>query len=105
MYYDEVILYVGQSCELRLDTHTDLNGAENQQILFQRPDFSYGSWLAVIDETELVYQTLPADFNVPGLWRFQTYAEKGGLVMLGEILVQEIKPSLMIPVALFKHTA
>lgn len=83
--------------QLRLSTGTDLTSAVNLKILWQDPNGSRGEWTDVtVDASSvLVYNFTDTDITVEGKWRFQAYAELGGLVGFGQIVEQRFYAPLI----------
>ena len=70
-------IYVGQICDIELDTQADIIAAPSAKIKAMRPDGTTTEWTAEIVGTKVLYTTQPADANsagdldMPGVWRFQ----------------------------------
>lgn len=89
------MIYINQGYALiELDTGLDLSSATEPKIKYRKPDGSTGEYTGVISGTKVTYQPSNSDFDQAGLWMFQAWVKIGGLNAFGQVVQQQIEPTI-----------
>ena len=87
----EYKIYIGDIPLIKTDCVSNITGATNTQIKYQKPSGTTGYWTAtVVDGRYLQYQTQTDDLDESGTWKFQAYLTLGGWIGHGETATQTI---------------
>ncbi len=87
----EYKIYIGDLPLIKVDCVSNIAGATNTQIKYQKPSGTTGYWTAtVVDNRYLQYQTQADDLDEAGTWKFQAYMTLGGWTGHGETATQTI---------------
>lgn len=73
-------IYLGDDGqELKLDTNiSDLSGASDPRVYYQKPDGTEGYWTANISGQYLIYALQSSVLDQIGVWKLQAYINKNG---------------------------
>jgi len=73
---------------LVVETGIDLRGSSVLKLLVKRPDGSKTEWDGIVSDrkpTQLRCYVSPFEILQAGIWKYQSYVEKDGKVLLGDI--------------------
>lgn len=76
---------------INLETNFDISLATVTKILYKKPNGVKGSWTAAVSGNNLIYNLTNGEIDQPGLWRFQSYVEIGGLKAYGKVVTQDFR--------------
>lgn len=88
--------------EIRLDTETDISGADDFVILAQKPDGTVVEWDAELDAEDtdhhtILYTTLDGDIDSPGVYVLQGRVSTGATsVRYTEKVILEAEEALAV---------
>lgn len=92
--------FVGDIILLSIETNVDLVGT-NVEILYKKPDSTYGVWEARIDSkdnSKVVYTTVTDDLDIPGIWQLHVRSYSDSKEAHGKIFELNVNKPLISPI-------